>query len=519
MKAITVYALCKKADARLEQMIHDMEGMTISVVEQVPSASEASYNVMYLVDTNGDGKYEAYLKADIDGTPTIIELGPIIDLSDFYTKTQIDTLLSGKQALLAWDNVPTENSTNAISSGAIYNVLSDFSADNVFYRDTYNYLPDVVGASQVLMLNKGPMVISFDATYDTTVRSSSTRVYTDYFGDPNLTTIMGWMNQSDSQIFSQLDQTKKQSYDTRGYLSFRIDYNGKTAYLPLYYGNWSYNDVISWKDSALTTTNTIIADYTGVSNTTRCDILYDNSQSEKLRIGYSGSVATVEAYGGWNHIPTGITVQKALDKIIQQVQDISMTADGVTYDNTSSGLVATNVQDAIDELLDTVEGQSHVELTQEEYDALTPEQKSADVVYFITDAEAKGDFANLEQRLNALENALHTNNIAYSILEIPEGGTPATITLPQNISNYDGLIFTVSAIDDIDTDELVGYPQTYKFSGSELAVGETITLSVYHPLDERTYSMSYQITDNTTLRLTSMDSSIVILEVIGIKEK
>ena len=123
MNAVTVYALCKKADARLEQMIHDMEGMTISVVEQVPSAAEASYNVMYLVDTNGDGRYEAYIKADVDGTPTMVELGPIIDLSAYYTSAQIDTLLAGKQALLTWDNTPTSGSSNAISSGAIYNAL------------------------------------------------------------------------------------------------------------------------------------------------------------------------------------------------------------------------------------------------------------------------------------------------------------------------------------------------------------------------------------------------------------
>jgi hypothetical protein len=123
MNAVTVYALCKKADARLEQMIHDMEGMTISVVEQVPSASEASYNVMYLVDTNGDGKYEAYIKADVDDTPTMVELGPIIDLSAYYTSAQVDTLLAGKQALLTWDNTPTSGSSNAISSGAIYNAL------------------------------------------------------------------------------------------------------------------------------------------------------------------------------------------------------------------------------------------------------------------------------------------------------------------------------------------------------------------------------------------------------------
>jgi hypothetical protein len=86
---------------------------------------EAQYNVMYLVDTNGDGKYEAYIKAKISDVDQIISLGSIIDLSDFYTKSEIDTALAGKQPLLTWDNVPTSGSSNAISSGAIYAALDD----------------------------------------------------------------------------------------------------------------------------------------------------------------------------------------------------------------------------------------------------------------------------------------------------------------------------------------------------------------------------------------------------------
>ena len=126
MNAITVYALCKKADARLEQMIHDMEGMTISVVEQVPSASEASYNVMYLVDTNGDGRYEAYIKADVDGTPTMVELGPIIDLSAYYTKTETDNAIKGYHQVISdttYSNLPDATKKN----GNVYYVYTETS--------------------------------------------------------------------------------------------------------------------------------------------------------------------------------------------------------------------------------------------------------------------------------------------------------------------------------------------------------------------------------------------------------
>lgn len=121
---IITYALCKKADREIIDMIHDMEGMTVQIVDEIPTVQEAQYNVMYLVDTNGDGKYEAYIKAKISGIDQIISLGSIIDLSDFYTKSEIDTALAGKQPLLTWDNVPTSGSSNAISSGAIYNALT-----------------------------------------------------------------------------------------------------------------------------------------------------------------------------------------------------------------------------------------------------------------------------------------------------------------------------------------------------------------------------------------------------------
>lgn len=44
---------------------------------------------------------------------------------NFYTETEVDNLLSSKQATLTFDTTPTVNSTNPVTSGGIYNVIGD----------------------------------------------------------------------------------------------------------------------------------------------------------------------------------------------------------------------------------------------------------------------------------------------------------------------------------------------------------------------------------------------------------
>lgn len=58
-------------------------------------------------------------------------------LADLPTALQITEMLALKQDVLVWDNVPTEDSTNAISSGAVYEAIKDFITKAV--NDLVNY--------------------------------------------------------------------------------------------------------------------------------------------------------------------------------------------------------------------------------------------------------------------------------------------------------------------------------------------------------------------------------------------
>ena len=50
------------------------------------------------------------------------------NLNDYYTKTEVNTLLGNKQDTLTFDTTPTENSTNPVTSGGLYIVLGNISS-------------------------------------------------------------------------------------------------------------------------------------------------------------------------------------------------------------------------------------------------------------------------------------------------------------------------------------------------------------------------------------------------------
>ena len=66
-----------------------------------------------------------------DGT-TWDNLAGVVDLSNYYSKTETNNLLNTKQNNLIFDNIPIKNSVNPVTSGGIYEAIK-----NVFNPDPY----------------------------------------------------------------------------------------------------------------------------------------------------------------------------------------------------------------------------------------------------------------------------------------------------------------------------------------------------------------------------------------------
>ena len=115
---IITYALCKKADKEIIDMIQSMEKLTITVVDEVPTVETAEPNRLYLVDTNHDGTYEMYILAEVEGEEEVVELGPVVDFSDYYTKEQIEGMVTPIRRLS--DSEYTALTTAQKNNGTLY---------------------------------------------------------------------------------------------------------------------------------------------------------------------------------------------------------------------------------------------------------------------------------------------------------------------------------------------------------------------------------------------------------------
>ena len=104
--------------------IKNLTGFSAKAVDALPETGED--NIIYLVkndeSTETQNVYDEYLW--INGTFEKLKSTDKIDLSDYYTKSQADTLLAAKQDRLTYDNVPTQGSNNAVTSGTVYTALA-----------------------------------------------------------------------------------------------------------------------------------------------------------------------------------------------------------------------------------------------------------------------------------------------------------------------------------------------------------------------------------------------------------
>ena len=105
---------------QIDAIVAALDTLSLEPVEQLPT-EDISTTTIYLLETATPGTYEQYLYLN----NTWVLLGSTdVDLSNYYNKSQIDTLLLTKQAVLTFDNAPTSGSNNPVKSGGIYTALA-----------------------------------------------------------------------------------------------------------------------------------------------------------------------------------------------------------------------------------------------------------------------------------------------------------------------------------------------------------------------------------------------------------
>lgn len=118
-------------------------GIRFEEVQQLPVTGENG--VIYLVP-NGDDTFTEWVW--LEDEERFEKLGYDVDLSNYYNKAEIDDahltisaalneLHDEKQDLLNFDNSPTQNSTNPVTSGGVYTALQNVQPDlsNYYNKD------------------------------------------------------------------------------------------------------------------------------------------------------------------------------------------------------------------------------------------------------------------------------------------------------------------------------------------------------------------------------------------------
>ena len=149
---IVTYALCMGNDNYILDIVKSMDRLTMVVSDAIPTVDTAEPNKLYLVDTNHDGVYEEYVLAEVQGTQEILELGNITDLSNYYTKAEVDTLLSGVHIQCTpaeYDLLTPEQKSN----GAEYFVYDTTTGVGIIYRNDHVFGSSTLAAQNVIYDN------------------------------------------------------------------------------------------------------------------------------------------------------------------------------------------------------------------------------------------------------------------------------------------------------------------------------------------------------------------------------
>ena len=108
----------------VDALISAIQSLKKEVVAELPT-TDISTDTIYLVPSSSSqtqNVYDEYLY--INNAWELIG-STAFDLTNYYTKTEVDAALANKQNTLTFDNTPTASSNNPVKSGGIFTALED----------------------------------------------------------------------------------------------------------------------------------------------------------------------------------------------------------------------------------------------------------------------------------------------------------------------------------------------------------------------------------------------------------
>lgn len=114
---------------------------------------------------------DTLLLAKADTATTLAGYG----IADAYTKTQVDSALSGKQNALTFDSTPTQGSTNPVTSGGVYSAISNIPAIDAYTKTETNAL--LAGKQNTLTFDTEPTAMSLNPVTSAGIYDTFDSVY------------------------------------------------------------------------------------------------------------------------------------------------------------------------------------------------------------------------------------------------------------------------------------------------------------------------------------------------------
>lgn len=143
-----------------------------------------------------------------------------------------------------------------------------------------------------------------------------------------------------------------------------------------------------------------------------------------------------------------VVIYDSVDPFIYQINVDKSDADNIRYSNTASGLTATDVQDAIDEVVSDISNKSTVSVTQ----TISTGTKIGTITVDGTDtdlyAPSGGSQTAAQTSYDNAISGLSATNVQDAVDELNTEKAPSAITTTTALANGDGIIFADSSDSD-----------------------------------------------------------------------